>query len=60
MDIDKPHQLELLREDLAKEQAKPTPKRRATPPKSRTGTSKSKPVKRSSAVKSMKVKPAKK
>jgi GTP:adenosylcobinamide-phosphate guanylyltransferase len=53
MDVDKPHQLELLREDLAKAQARPATKRRAT-------TSKSKPVKRSTAVKSMKAKTAKK
>ena len=55
MDVDKPHQLELLREDLAKTQAqaKPAAKRRAT-------ASKAKPTKRSPAVKSMKAKTAKK
>jgi GTP:adenosylcobinamide-phosphate guanylyltransferase len=53
MDVDKPHQLELLREDLAKLQVKPAAKRRAT-------ASKSRPVKRSPAVKSMKAKTAKK
>jgi GTP:adenosylcobinamide-phosphate guanylyltransferase len=53
MDVDKPHQLELLREDLAKEQAKPAPKRR-------TAASKPRAAKRPSPVKSMKAKTAKK
>jgi GTP:adenosylcobinamide-phosphate guanylyltransferase len=53
MDVDKPHQLELLREDLAKRQGKPVTKRKAT-------TSRSKPVRKSSAIKSMKAKTAKK
>ena len=53
MDIDKPHQLELLREDLEREQSKPVTKRRAT-------TSKAKPGRKPSAVKSMKAKTAKK
>ena len=53
MDVDKPHQLELLREELAKGQAKPAAKRRAT-------ASKAKPVRKSSTMKSMKAKPAKK
>ena len=53
MDVDKPHQLELLREDLAKTQSKPATKRRTT-------TSRSKPVRKTSAVKSMKAKTAKK
>ena len=53
MDVDKPHQLELLREELAKGQAKPAAKRRTT-------ASKSKPVRKSATMKSMKAKPAKK
>ena len=53
MDVDKPHQLELLREELAKGQAKPVAKRRTTASKPRT-------VKKSSTMKSMKAKPAKK
>jgi GTP:adenosylcobinamide-phosphate guanylyltransferase len=53
MDVDKPHQLELLREDLAKRQGKPVTKRKTT-------TSRSKPVRKSSAIKSMKAKTAKK
>ncbi|HEU0295935.1 MAG TPA: NTP transferase domain-containing protein [Anaerolineales bacterium] len=53
MDVDKPHQLELLREDLAKAQSKPATKRR-------TATSRSKPVRKTSPVKSMKAKTAKK
>ena len=53
MDIDKPHQLELLREDLARQQEKPAPKRR-------TAASKPKDVKKAPAVKSMKAKTAKK
>jgi GTP:adenosylcobinamide-phosphate guanylyltransferase len=53
MDVDKPHQLELLREELAKGQAKPAAKRRTTAPKPR-------PVRKSSTMRSMKAKPAKK
>lgn len=54
MDVDKPHQLELLRDDLAKRQRKPVAtKRRAT-------TAKPKPARKSSAIKSMKAKIAKK
>jgi GTP:adenosylcobinamide-phosphate guanylyltransferase len=53
MDVDKPHQLELLREDLAKAQRKPATKRR-------TATSRSKPVRKTAPVKSMKAKTAKK
>ena len=53
MDIDKPHQLELLREDLARQQEKPAPKRR-------TAASRPKAVKKTPAVKSMKAKTAKK
>jgi GTP:adenosylcobinamide-phosphate guanylyltransferase len=53
MDVDKPHQLELLREDLAKAQSKLAPKRRTT-------TSRAKPVRKTPAVKSMKAKTAKK
>ena len=53
MDVDKPHQLELLREDLARQQEKSTPKRR-------TAASKPKAVKKAPAVKSMKAKTAKK
>ena len=53
MDVDKPHQLELLREELAKGQAKPAAKRRTT-------TSKPKTVRKSSTMRSMKAKPAKK
>ena len=55
MDVDKPHQLELLREDLAakQRQAKPAAKRKTTAVKSR-------PTRKSAAVKSMKVKTAKK
>ena len=53
MDVDKPHQLELLREELAKGQAKPAAKRRTTASKPRT-------VRKSSTMRSMKAKPAKK
>ena len=53
MDVDKPHQLELLREDLAKRQLKAAAKRKATAVKSR-------PTRKSSVVKSMKAKTAKK
>jgi topoisomerase IA-like protein len=53
MDVDKPHQLELLRDDLAKGQAKPATKRR-------TSTSKSKAVKKTAPIKTMKAKTAKK
>jgi GTP:adenosylcobinamide-phosphate guanylyltransferase len=53
MDIDKPHQLELLREDLAKRQGKPPTKRRTT-------SSKSKTVRKTPAIKTMKAKIAKK
>ena len=53
MDVDKPHQLELLREDLTKVQSKPAAKRRAAAPKS-------KPVRKQPAVKSMKAKTVKK
>jgi len=53
MDVDKPHQLELLREDLAKLQNKPAPKRRVT-------SSKPKGVRRTPAIKTMKAKTAKK
>jgi len=53
MDVDKPHQLELLREELAKGQAKPAAKRRTT-------ASKPKTVRKSSTMRSMKAKPAKK
>jgi GTP:adenosylcobinamide-phosphate guanylyltransferase len=53
MDVDKPHQLELLREDLEKRQAKLAVKRKATAAKSR-------PARKPSAVKSMKPKTAKK
>ena len=54
MDIDKPHQLELLREDLEKAQVKPPPTKR------RAATSKPKPVRKTPAIKSMKAKTAKK
>ena len=57
MDVDKPHQLELLREELAQGQVKPAAKRRTTASKSRAV---SKPVRKSSTMKSMKAKPAKK
>ena len=53
MDIDKPHQLELLREDLAKRQSKPPTKRRTTSARSKT-------VRKTPAIKSMKAKTAKK
>jgi GTP:adenosylcobinamide-phosphate guanylyltransferase len=53
MDIDKPHQLELLREDLAKRQGKPPTKRRTT-------SSKSKTVRKTPSIKPMKAKTAKK
>jgi len=53
MDVDKPHQLELLREDLAKRQLKTAAKRKAIAVKSR-------PTRKSSVVKSMKAKTAKK
>ena len=53
MDVDKPHQLELLREDLSKRQLKAAARRKATAVKSR-------PIRKSSAVKSMKAKTAKK
>jgi GTP:adenosylcobinamide-phosphate guanylyltransferase len=53
MDVDKPHQLELLRDDLAKGQRKLAAKRRSA-------ASKPKGVGKSSAIKSMKAKTAKK
>jgi GTP:adenosylcobinamide-phosphate guanylyltransferase len=53
MDVDKPHQLELLREDLQKKQAKPALKRKAAAVKPR-------PARKPTAVKSMKAKTAKK
>jgi len=53
MDVDKPHQLELMREELAKGQAKPAAKRRTMASKPRT-------VRKSSTMRSMKTKPAKK
>lgn len=53
MDVDKPHQLELLREDLSKRQVRPAAKRKAA-------AVKSKPARKPAAVKSMKAKTAKK
>lgn len=53
MDVDKPHQLELLREDLEKGQRKLAAKRKVT-------ASKTKAVRKTSAIKSMKAKTAKK
>ena len=55
MDVDKPHQLELLREDLAakRRQVRPAAKRKAA-------AVKSKPGRKPSAIKSMKAKTAKK
>lgn len=53
MDVDKPHQLELLREDLAK-QNKPVVKRRAAAPRSKTQG-----VRKPSAAKATKAKTAK-
>jgi GTP:adenosylcobinamide-phosphate guanylyltransferase len=48
MDVDKPHQLELLREDLAKQQRKATPRVRSTSPAKKTvkkpAATKSKPA----------------
>ena len=53
MDVDKPHQLELLRDDLAKQYRKPAPKKKAA-------TSKPKSARKSSSLKPTKVTPTKK
>ena len=53
MDVDKPHQLELLRDDLAKQYSKPAPKRKST-------ASKPKGVRKSPAIKPTKVSTTKK